>query len=200
MLLLLPALTPALHPPHRRQPTNTPVHRPASGLIRSASNNPNSTTQDTHLQIPALVTDANNNSVFECWQLEPSILSAQFPGPKGFQVVDEISFGLVEEAEYWVLPPGFDGGLLSTGVPALIHVVSGLMRTALSHDPSTVGWLVGGVAGAMILADMMGSGHQVSYPTDESTVILWLPFKDGMLPEYTVLGQGVCSTNLGALV
>ena len=51
----------------------------------------------------------------------------------------------------------------------------------------------------MIMADTSGSGHNMTYPSDESTVTLTLPFIGGALPQYTVVKTGVCITNLGAM-
>ena len=53
-------------------------------------------------------------------------------------------------------------------------------------------WIMEGVNGLMIAADVFGDGHYTEYPSHKPSVALQLPFKDGVLPQHRVVSQGVC--------
>jgi hypothetical protein len=53
-------------------------------------------------------------------------------------------------------------------------------------------WIVEGVNGLMVAADVYGKGHWTDYPSDKPTVALQIPFQDGDLPDHEVIGKGVC--------
>lgn len=59
-------------------------------------------------------------------------------------------------------------------------------------DQSDELWIMVGVNGFMIAADIRGVGHYTAYPSDKETVALQIPFRDGMLPEHRLVGPGPC--------
>ncbi|KAF2235012.1 hypothetical protein EV356DRAFT_514644 [Viridothelium virens] len=154
----------------------------------------NSTSNSTYLQIPAVVTDSDGNSQFQCWQLNSPFTSTPF-GSNGSQ----LGFGDVSGASITVQPPDSNTGVHTTSMPALLHVLSGLLSITLPNNSTSTAWVLGGVSGSLILADTTGSGHNTSHPSDESTVIITMPFAGAVIPAHTIVGYDVCSTNLGAL-
>jgi len=55
-------------------------------------------------------------------------------------------------------------------------------------------WLIGGVNGLVVLADTKGPGHVLSYPSNGQSIVMSIPFADGVIPAYEVLHQGNCET------
>lgn len=43
-----------------------------------------------------------------------------------------------------------------------------------------------------VAVDTGGSGHFTGYPADEETVLLQIPFAEGVVPEHKILHQGPC--------
>ena len=55
-------------------------------------------------------------------------------------------------------------------------------------------WIMEGVNGFLIAADVEGVGHFTEYPSDKETVALQVPFKDGVVPNHVVLKIGACNS------
>ncbi|KAI9687053.1 MAG: hypothetical protein M1822_002463 [Bathelium mastoideum] len=178
------------------RPQGVPISPGNSPSSYNSTGPGNSTSNATYLQLPAVVSGPNGNTQFQCWQLN-NLFVATSPG--GNQVPEQLNFGDVTGAGYTVQPPDSDGGVHTTPVPVLLHVLSGLVRIDLPNNSSSTAWLLGGVSGALVLADSSGTGYHMTYPSDESTVSITLPFAGGKIPPYTVVGLDVCTTNLGAL-
>lgn len=58
-------------------------------------------------------------------------------------------------------------------------------------------YIIEGVNPLIIAADFWGEGHFTAYPGDKETVALQVAFKDGKMPEYEVVGEGVCAEGSG---
>jgi hypothetical protein len=43
-----------------------------------------------------------------------------------------------------------------------------------------------------LAVDTQGLGHLTTYPSDQETVAIAVPFKDGVVPEYEVVREGAC--------
>ena len=46
-------------------------------------------------------------------------------------------------------------------------------------------------------SDFRAQGHLTFYPSDQESVALQIPFKDGKVPEHTVLHEGACRGDEG---
>ena len=53
-------------------------------------------------------------------------------------------------------------------------------------------WIMEGVNGLIIAADVYGVGHYTRYPSDKVSAALQLPFEDGRMPQHRVVSKGVC--------
>lgn len=62
----------------------------------------------------AIVTDANNNSALECWQLNASVTVSTGAGTAGATTVQ---LGNLANTTYTVLPPNFYGGIHNAPYP-----------------------------------------------------------------------------------
>jgi len=89
----------------------------------------------------------------------------------------------------------------------LIHFISGIAHFALP-DPSkplssgAIGeefYVTGGVSGIVIAADTVGTGHYTFFPSSETTLALALPFVGGKPPNYRIVKNSACGTNIGLL-
>jgi hypothetical protein len=56
-------------------------------------------------------------------------------------------------------------------------------------------WVMKGVNGLLVAADVTGVGHYTNYPSNKQTVALQFPFIDGKVPDHTVLHRGACKAN-----
>jgi hypothetical protein len=72
-------------------------------------------------------------------------------------------------------------------------LLSGLAHVTLP-DGSDEAWIVEGVNGLVVAADVVGVGHHTAYPSDKETVALQIPFAGGRIPDHKVLKQGACHT------
>jgi hypothetical protein len=70
-------------------------------------------------------------------------------------------------------------------------LLSGLAHVTSDAEDDGL-WIVEGVNGLMIAADVLGKGHWTDYPSDKPTVALQIPFQDGKLPDHEILAKGVC--------
>ena len=62
----------------------------------------------------AIVTDANNNSALECWQLNASVTTSTGAGTAG---ATTFQLGNLTNATYTVLPANFYGGIHNAPYP-----------------------------------------------------------------------------------
>jgi hypothetical protein len=74
----------------------------------------------------------------------------------------------------------------------IVHFVSGLARITLPQDLTKELWVVGGKGGLLLAVDTTGLGHVTTYPSDQETIAMVAPFKDGLVPEYAVIKDGAC--------
>lgn len=72
------------------------------------------TSNTTSLTATALVTDANNNTAFQCWQLTEPFKTSSTPGQVGTKA---LTIGDSTNLAYTVLPPRFDGGIHNAPEP-----------------------------------------------------------------------------------
>ncbi|KAI9814841.1 MAG: hypothetical protein M1827_003107 [Pycnora praestabilis] len=177
------------------------------------------TSNNTYLTATALVTDNSNNSALECWEFTAPFNVSSTSGTAGSL---SFNFENLANATYTILPPRFDGGLhnapvphlfLGAGSPAKIEVkdanhrqqisaqilvffISGLAYITLPTSNSSA-YIIGGGNGLIIATDTVGTGHFTSYPTDEQTVALTVPFGNGKVPAYRVLGEWACVGDSG---
>lgn len=56
-------------------------------------------------------------------------------------------------------------------------------------------WIMEGVNGLMIAADVVGPGHFTAYPSDKTSIALQIPFRDAKMPKHSVLKRGVCHSS-----
>lgn len=81
----------------------------------------------------------------------------------------------------------------------LVSFLSGLAHITLpSPSPDSKAgedeaWITGGAYGLLVALDTEGTGHVTTYPGDEATVSLQIPFGDaGDVPAHEVLADGPC--------
>jgi hypothetical protein len=70
-------------------------------------------------------------------------------------------------------------------------LLSGLAHVSTEDEGDGL-WIVEGVNGLVIAADVYGKGHWTDYPSDKATVALQIPFQYGKLPDHEVVSKGVC--------
>ncbi|OCK74149.1 hypothetical protein K432DRAFT_311306, partial [Lepidopterella palustris CBS 459.81] len=135
------------------------------------------------------LTNVNNNSAFECWQLYNPFKTALIPG-----IIDTASttIGNFTNIAYTILPARFNGGIHNAPVPQIAHFVSGLAHVTLPHNSSTEAWVLGDVGGLLLAFDTKGTGHITTYPSDQTTVAIAMPFAGGQITEHVVIGKGPC--------
>lgn len=146
-------------------------------------------TNTTYLTAPALVTSADNSTIFQCWRLMTPFKQSGTPGVKGATSAIVANFTTYA---YTIIPPRFDGGLHNAPVPQLVHFLSGVAHLTLPQDESAELWIMGGKGGLLFAVDTLGSGHVTRYPSDQDTVAITAPFADGEVPEYEVVADGAC--------
>lgn len=140
------------------------------------------------LQISAVVNEDHDpyNAKIECWKLDA-------PFSKYPTVGEALSLGDVTNMTYVTLPPRSQEGLHHPPHNMFFILLSGVAHVGLPGDPSSGGlWIREGVNPLSIATDTMGVGHYTDYPSDKSTVALQVPFKDGVVPEHTVIADAAC--------
>ncbi|KAF2145856.1 uncharacterized protein K452DRAFT_265228 [Aplosporella prunicola CBS 121167] len=145
-------------------------------------------TAPSYLTATAIVTNAQNNSALQCWRFSDALQAPTTPGIIGAQ-----RFGLdvASGAELAVIPPRFDGQVHNAPVPAFVSFASGLAHLSLPHGADEA-WILGGENGLIVAVDTTGSGHRTRFPSDETTISLFLPFLDARVPPHEVLSEGPC--------
>lgn len=140
------------------------------------------------LQISAVVNEDHDpyNAKIECWELNA-------PFSKYPTVGEALSLGDVTNVTYVTLPPRSQERLHHPPHNMFFVLLSGVVHVGLPGDPSSDGlWMREGVNPLIIATDTLGVGHYTDYPGDKSTVALQVPFKDGVVPEHTVIGDAAC--------
>ncbi|KAF2760640.1 hypothetical protein EJ05DRAFT_484345 [Pseudovirgaria hyperparasitica] len=120
----------------------------------------------------------DGKSVLECWQLGPFATSS-VSGTTGSLA---LFLGDTSNATYSVLPPRY------------VFFASGLAHVTLPES-SDDAWIQGGKYGLVIAADtsdISEKGHITTYPSDDDTIGLQVPLKDGKRPKYSLLHAGAC--------
>lgn len=86
--------------------------------------------------------------------------------------------------------------LLSPFTPLTLTARIVSYTTGLAHitlpDSDDEAWFIGGNQGLLVAADTNGDGHFTDYPSEQSTVVLTLPFPGGVLPPHEVISTGPC--------
>ncbi|KAK4955944.1 hypothetical protein LTR10_006883 [Elasticomyces elasticus] len=156
---------------------------------------------DSFLQATALVTNAQNHTELQCWKFNTPLNISSAAGTSGAAT---FTFTGTTKTTYTVLPGRFDGGTHNAPAPQLVAFLSGLAHITLPvpvYGNSTLdeAWISGGVNGLIIAADATGTGHKTTYPLDEVTVALQIPFASADdLPEHEVTDRGPCRFDTGS--
>jgi hypothetical protein len=79
----------------------------------------------TYLTATAIVTNSNNDSTLECWQVDFPFVAPSTPGIIG---ASSATIGNFTNAEYTVLPPRFDGGIHNAPVPQYVALLANFAR------------------------------------------------------------------------
>ena len=69
--------------------------------------------------------------------------------------------------------------------------LSGVAHVTLPSSTDDA-YLVGGADGVIIAIDTTGSGHNTSYPSNQETRALQIPFTHGIIPPHVVVHSGPC--------
>lgn len=140
---------------------------------------------DQYLKLPAVTSDANNTDArIECWQFTKPF--DQYP-----TVGRALALADLSNITYVVLPPRSKEGLHHPPAPMLFVLVSGIAHVTLPAGKDEL-WIRQIVNQVIVANDIHGIGHNTEYPSDQETVALQLPFKDGIVPEHLVLHSGAC--------
>lgn len=108
------------------------------------------------------------------------------------------AFNNTAESIYTVIPPRFNGATHNAPAPQLVAFFSGLAHVTLpvptsANSSQNEAWILGGADGLIIAVDIRGTGHITTYPSDQTTVSLQIPFgSEEAIPAYRVLSQGPC--------
>lgn len=75
--------------------------------------------------------------------------------------------------------------------------LSGLAHVTLPYPASTnaskdEAWILGGPDSLLVANDVLGTGHITTYPSDEKTIGLQIPFAGGLIPPHRILYEGPC--------
>lgn len=76
----------------------------------------------------------------------------------------------------------------------LVVFLSGAAHVTLPFGKGDA-FVLGGDNGIIIAVDTTGTGHNTSYPSNQQTRALQIPFKDGIIPPHVVVGQGACTSD-----
>ena len=139
------------------------------------------------LQLTAVTSDAASpDARFECWQFAE--LFHQYP-----TVGKSLPLADLANITYVVLPPRSREGLHHPPSAMLFVLVSGMARVTLPSTNDEEGiWITQTQNQVIVANDLDGIGHNTEYSLDVETVALQLTFRDGKLPEHTVLHRRAC--------
>ncbi|MCJ1328447.1 hypothetical protein MMC10_005124 [Thelotrema lepadinum] len=151
-----------------------------------------------HLNLTAIAL-VNNASVIQCWQLNQTITTVQFPqgpgiisdlGPLGNPA---IGLGDPVNATWESVPAGstFPGQHAAAAVEYNI-VLSGSLLLNISETGQSA-TIQGGAHGLILVTDIAGTGHSAAIGPESPAVVMMMPIKDNVVPAHTVLHDGQCA-------
>lgn len=144
--------------------------------------------QQKRLQLSAVVNEEHYpyHAKIECWELENPF--TEYP-----TVGKALYLGDVTNMTYVSLPPRSQEGLHHPPHNMFFVLLSGMAHVTLPADPDAEGlWIEEGVNPIIVAVDTLGIGHLTAYPGNKTTVALQIPFKNGVVPEHTVIGKCAC--------
>ncbi|GFN13257.1 hypothetical protein AtubIFM55763_001298 [Aspergillus tubingensis] len=147
------------------------------------------TTFPSTLNITTL-TAHNNQSVLECWALDPGYSTSAQAGVSGTAMLNLGS--VTNNATNLLIPGEYDGGRHNAPTNQWVIFLSGVAHITLPNSTDDA-WIVGGKNGAILAldtAEVSALGHYTTYPTEESTVALEIALKE--IPGHRVLHSGAC--------
>lgn len=160
----------------------------SSSVLAAPSKN-----QNKHLTATAIVnTPDNTSSAFECWQITTPFDAATLDGTAAGAM--NLDLADVSKVNYVVRPPHEDYGLHNAPSAQIVVYLSGSINITVPTKPEQQSLILGGGHGLFFAMDTQGEGHYATYPSDEQTVGLMIPLKDGKAPEHVVLDDKACGT------
>ncbi len=79
-------------------------------------------------------------------------------------------------------------------VSRIVVFLSGVAHVTLPFGTDDA-FVVGGSDGLILAVDVTGSGHNTSYPSNQQTRALQIPFTNGIIPPHVVLNAGPCNVS-----
>jgi len=159
----------------------------ASIADQSTLRTPESSTSK-RLRISAVVNTDHEpyHAKIECWELETPF--SEYP-----TVGKAVWLGDVANMTYVTLPQRSKEGLHHPPHSMFFVLLSGIAHVRLPTAPDSEGlWIEEGVNPLIVATDTEGIGHYTDYPGDKETIALQVPFKDGIVPEHSVVSDGAC--------
>ncbi|KAB8238248.1 uncharacterized protein BDW43DRAFT_263333 [Aspergillus alliaceus] len=137
-----------------------------------------------YLTATAVVEDARGSALLECWRFTSPFYEYPTVGMAH-------SLANVSNITYVAIPPRSSEGIHKPPHPMIFVLLSGLAHVTLP-DSDEEAWIMEGVNGLLVAADVSGFGHYTDYPSDKTTIALQVPFKDGHIPDHAVVHRGAC--------
>ncbi|KAL9620970.1 MAG: hypothetical protein Q9160_004488 [Pyrenula sp. 1 TL-2023] len=148
----------------------------------------NEAVNGTFLQLSAVVNEVQPpyNAKIECWELATPF--QDYP-----TIGTSLPLANISNLTYVALPPKSAEGLHHPPHPMFFILLTGTAHVVLPGDPESEGlWIIEGINPVIVAADTLGVGHNTYYPGDKTTIALQAPFKDGVVPEHTLVRRGAC--------
>jgi hypothetical protein len=142
-----------------------------------------------YLTTTAIVTDSNDHAHLECWKFTTPFSTYPTIGRSLF-------LANTTNITYVILPPHSAEGIHKPPAPMFFVLLSGKAHVTFPFNNEEL-WIREGAKGLIVAADVKGIGHFTEYPGSKETVALQVPFKDGIVPNHSVLGRGPCGCDLG---
>ncbi|KAI9685183.1 MAG: hypothetical protein M1822_004770 [Bathelium mastoideum] len=143
------------------------------------------------LNITAIATNAQKESILECWQLDNPFVASTASGTSGAVFAQ---LGKAGATSYGIIPADFDGGLHNAPVVQWVAFLAG--EAVISLPNSTQEARVQGGRHGLILAtdtaNVSSLGHITKYPKKQETVAIQIPIADNKIPSHDVLHSGAC--------
>ncbi|KAF2095215.1 hypothetical protein NA57DRAFT_59954 [Rhizodiscina lignyota] len=152
-----------------------------------------------YLVASAIYTNSENNSAFQCWEFKAPLNVSAGAGTVG---AETFTFFDLANLTYTHIPPRFAGGVHNSPAPQIVMILSGLAQVTLPHGSETLWAIGGGTNGLFFAVDSVGTGHNTTYPSDEESNLIQIPFSGGMksIPPHKVLHEGPCDEKNGQVV
>jgi len=143
----------------------------------------------TQMQIDVLI-GANGASAFQCWLVEPSFTISSQAGTVGakIQSIGDSTGGTVV---FFNEDSNTDAGLHQAPAPQWVLVLKGSGVVTLPTTNATLPLPTGGIIIAQDTADVSTIGHDTKWTA--GTVVVQLPFANGVTPGHTVVNNGPCA-------